>query len=162
VDTPKVREKATATGHILPIGAVAQGSGLTVETIRYYERMGLLPRPARIDGRIRRYEPAVLARLKFIARAKALGLSLAEIRELVVATTGPNGCEKVHRALAAHLEEVDRRLRELKALRETLKGYARACADALGRQSNPECPVVKSIALTETPRASAAARLHVR
>lgn len=157
-----MREKATATGHILPIGAVAQGSGLTVETIRYYERMGLLPRPARIDGRIRRYEPAVLARLKFIARAKALGLSLAEIRELVVATTGPNGCEKVHRALAAHLEEVDRRLRELKALRETLKGYARACADALGRQSNPECPVVKSIALTETPRASAAARLHVR
>ncbi len=162
MDTPNVREKVEATGHILPIGAVAQGSGLTVETIRYYERIGLLPRPVRIDRRIRRYEPAVLARLTFIARAKALGLSLAEIRELVVATTGPNGCDKVHRALAAHLEEVDRRLRELRALRETLKGYARSCADALARQSNPNCPVVESIALTEPPRASATARSHGR
>jgi len=155
-----VRAKIPSTGHVLPIGAVAQGSGLTVETIRYYERIGLLPRPARIDRRIRRYEPAVLARLTFIARAKALGLSLAEIRELV--TAGPNGCEKVHRALASHLEEVDRRLRELKALRETLKGYARACADALARQSNPNCPVVESIALAEPSRASVRARSNGR
>ena len=114
----------------------------------------------RTDGRVRRYEPAVLGRLTFIARAKALGLSLAEIRELV--TAGPNGCEKVHRALAAHLEEVDRRLRELKALRETLKGYARACADALARQSNPNCPVVESIALAEPPRASKSVRSNGR
>ena len=162
MDTPDVREKAISTGHVLPIGAVAQGSGLTVETIRYYERIGLLPRPVRIEGRIRRYEPSVLARLTFIARAKSLGLSLAEIRELVVATAGPNGCEKVHRALAAHLEEVDRRLRELRALRETLKGYARACADALAHQSDPNCPVVASIALAERPRASASARSNGR
>lgn len=157
-----MREKITATGHVLPIGAVAQGSGLTVETIRYYEQIGLLPRPVRIEGRIRRYEPAVLGRLTFIARAKALGLSLAEIRELVVATASPDGCEKVHRALAHHLEEVDRRLRELRALRETLKGYARSCTDALARQSNPNCPVVESIALAEPPRPSAKARSHGR
>jgi len=158
VDTPEVRAKVPSAGHVLPIGAVAQASGLTVETIRYYERMGLLLRPVRIEGRIRRYEPSVLTRLTFIARAKALGLSLAEIRELVVATGGPNGCEKVHRALATHLEEVDRRLHELRALRETLKGYARACADALARQSNPNCPVVQSITLKEPSRVSATAR----
>ena len=162
MDTPDVRPKAASNSHILPIGAVARESGLTVETIRYYERMGLLPAPARINGHSRRYEPAVLARLTFIARAKALGLSLAEVRELVVATSHPNGCARVHVALAAHLEEVDNRLHELQSLRRTLKQYARACADALARQSDPSCPLAESIARAKPSRAAARSRSRAR
>jgi MerR family mercuric resistance operon transcriptional regulator len=162
VDTPDVRAKAASNGPVLPIGAVARESGLTVETIRYYERLGLLPVPARMNGHSRRYEPAVLTRLTFIARAKALGLSLAEVRELVVATSHPNGCAKVHVALAAHLEEVDNRLRELQGLRKTLMQYARACADALARQSDPTCPLAESIVRAKPPRAAAGSRSRTR
>jgi MerR family mercuric resistance operon transcriptional regulator len=157
-----VRAHAASNGHVLPIGAVARESGLTVETIRYYERLGLLSAPTRINGHSRRYEPAVLARLTFIARAKALGLSLAEVRELVVATSHPHGCAKVHVALAAHLEEIDTRLRELQGLRKTLKQYASACADALARQSDPSCPLAESIARTKPARSTAGSRSRAR
>ena len=68
------------------IGEVAQQGGLTVEALRYYERMGLLPTPPRSSGGLRRYRPDVLDRVRFIKQAQTLGLSLKEIQQLTTNT----------------------------------------------------------------------------
>jgi len=134
---------STSQSAALAIGDVAHASGLTVEAIRYYERLGLLPNPHRTAGRLRRYDSAVLSRLAFIAQAKDLGLSLAQIRDIVSGTAKHAGaCKEVHRTLTEHIAAVDRKLETLAALRATLVEYQRACADALSSAADPGCPTL--------------------
>ena len=132
----------TSQSAALAIGDVAHASGLTVEAIRYYERLGLLPNPHRTAGRLRRYDSAVLS-LAFIAQAKDLGLSLAQIRDIVSGTARHAGaCKEVHRTLTEHIAAVDRKLETLAALRATLVEYQRACAEALSSAADPGCPTL--------------------
>jgi DNA-binding transcriptional MerR regulator len=91
------------------------------DTIRYYERTGLLPRPARTDGDHRRYGPADVDRLLFIRGAQRLGLRLAEIRDLIaVRDTGTCPCGPAGTLLRAHLAETDQEIARLTALRAQL------------------------------------------
>ena len=128
----------------LRIGAVAAATGLTPDAVRYYERLGLLPRPARTGGRFRVYSSDAVVRLRFIRQAKQLGLELREIRELLTPANGRRReqCARVRATLARHLTDVDARLAELKAFRRTIHGALGDCDRALRRSENISCPVI--------------------
>jgi DNA-binding transcriptional MerR regulator len=107
----------------LSVGQLAARAGVRADTIRFYERTGLLPRPARTDGDHRRYGPADVDRLLFIRGAQRLGLRLAEIRELIaVRDTGTCPCGPAETLLRDHLAETDREIARLTALRDQLTG----------------------------------------
>jgi DNA-binding transcriptional MerR regulator len=120
----------------LKIGEVAYQTGLSIKTIRYYERRGLLEQPPRTEGGYRLYGPEEVARLQFIQRAKLLGLTLEEIRELVELAVRCNEGEIVPRleeVLEAKLEEAERKMAELAAFRENLLYYRERVEDLRGR-----------------------------
>ena len=111
----------------LSISEVCEETGLSARTVRYYEEQGLLPGVRRKAGARRVYGPDELQRLRFIQHLKALGLSLAEVRELndVHAIGGSTGAmlERLDQLLERHLDEVDVRLRELATLRDDIEKY---------------------------------------
>lgn len=119
------------------IGALAKEVGLSTKAIRYYESLGLLAPPERSESGYRRYGEADVERLRFITGAKALGLSLADIQE-VLSTWGQGDkpCGHVTQLLQAKLEEVDRRIQELQGFRAALAAYV-ASGPAPGDEALP-------------------------
>jgi DNA-binding transcriptional MerR regulator len=120
----------------LKIGEVARQTGLSIKTIRYYERRGLLEQPPRTEAGYRLYGPEEVARLRFIQRAKLLGLTLEGIRELVVLAARCNEGEIVPRleeVLRAKLEETDRKMAELAGFRQNLFYYRERAEDLKDR-----------------------------
>jgi MerR family mercuric resistance operon transcriptional regulator len=120
----------------LKIGELAQLTGLSIKTIRYYERRGLLEQPPRTEGGYRLYGPEEIARLRFVQRAKLLGLTLEEIRELVGLAARCNEGELVPRleeVLEAKLAETERKMAELAAFRQNLLYYRERAEDLMGR-----------------------------
>jgi Cu(I)-responsive transcriptional regulator len=124
------------------IGTLAKATGTKVETVRWYERVGLLPAPARTSGNYRAYGPSHLARLSFI-RARDLGFSLEQVRVLLdLAEDRNRSCETVDAIAREHLTEVDRKIRDLQALRRELDGLLSQCRH--GRVS--ECRIIEALA----------------
>jgi DNA-binding transcriptional MerR regulator len=118
----------------LTVGQLASRAGVRADTVRYYERTGLLPEPRRTDGDHRRYGPADLDRLLFIRGAQRLGLRLAEVRDLLaVRDTGVCPCEPAEVLLRRHVAEIDREINRLTALRAQLAGM-------LAAMPGPGCP----------------------
>jgi MerR family mercuric resistance operon transcriptional regulator len=114
----------------LTIGELAARSGCTPEAIRYYEREGVVPRPARAgSGRYRRYTDADVERFAFLRRARELGFSLAEVQALLAFSVGDPGrsCSDVDALARAHLRQVDAKLTQLTALRDALAGVIDQC-----------------------------------
>jgi len=130
----------------LKIGELAARSGLTVDALRYYERVGLMPRARRTSGGFRVYPTAVTERLRFIKQAQANGLTLAEIRELLGFHDrgGQERCRQVQRLLARKIEELDAKVIHLQEFKRTLEGYRQEC-DRAQRQATDECPVVEQL-----------------
>ncbi len=127
------------------IGELAKTVGVTPDTIRYYEREGLLPSPQRTESGYRDYGPGVMEDLLFIKKAQALGLKLSDVREVLeISSGGKPPCEHVRATVSARLVEVEERLRELRALRATL----RETLDRLDRAPAPKagcrCAVIES------------------
>lgn len=113
----------------MKIGELSRTTGCPVETIRYYERAGLLAPPARSDGNYRRYDTTALARLAFIRRCRSLDMSLDEIRTLLALADAERGdCSAADAVIDTHLAHVGERLRELRALQEQLRAIRAACA----------------------------------
>jgi DNA-binding transcriptional MerR regulator len=111
----------------LSVGQLAARAGVRTDTIRYYERAGLLPEPHRTDGDHRRYGAADLDRLLFIRGAQRLGLKLAEIRDLLaIRDTGVCPCEPAETLLRRHVHEIDSEIARLTALRAQLTGMLAA------------------------------------
>ncbi len=103
------------------IGEVADATGVTTKTLRFYESDGLLPEPARTAGGYRDYPTEAVGRVTFIRQAQAAGLTLAQIREiLAVRDDGHQPCEHVALLVGERLQEVDRRLEELQGTRREL------------------------------------------
>jgi MerR family mercuric resistance operon transcriptional regulator len=126
----------------LTISRLAASAQVHVETVRYYQRRGLLPEPARPLGGIRRYGPAEISRLQFIRRAQAMGFSLDEIAGLLE-VQGQRACEST-RVLTEHkLADVRRRLTELRELERDLEQLVRACSDA---PAGACCPTLDRLA----------------
>lgn len=115
------QEKYTATGSSLKIGEVSKLSGVGVEALRFYERSGLLGRPARTSSGYRVYDPEVLERLDFIRRAQVLGFSLDEIKQVITERqAGHSPCAEVREIVRRRLQELDERMREMKRYRNEL------------------------------------------
>lgn len=130
------------------IGELAQRAGVGVDTVRYYEREGILPPADRAESGYRRYRPDDVARLQFVRRAKALGFTLTEIAELL-ALSGQRGADMVAMRTAAQtkLADVDTKLAELTRIRAGLHTLISACP---GHGALATCPILA--ALTQETR----------
>jgi MerR family transcriptional regulator, copper efflux regulator len=113
---------------VLSIGQLAEAAGVHVETIRYYERRGLLPEPPRSAAGYRQYGPDDVGRLEFIGRAKALGFTLSEVAELLC-DDRPGDAGSVRRVVLRKLEVIETRQRELAGVRARLTRLADICAE---------------------------------
>lgn len=112
----------------MKIGALAQATGTPVETIRYYEREGLLPPPARAENNYRLYLPAHVERLAFIRQCRNLDMTLDEIRALIQLREAPaQDCGEINILLDEHIGHVAQRIRELRALEKDLKALRARC-----------------------------------
>lgn len=139
--------KSTGAERTYRIGEVARQTGLTVEALRYYERMGLLPQAPRTAGGIRRYDHHVVARVRFIKQAQTLGLSLREIQQLVghARRRSRAACLRVRDVLMRHISDIDKRTAQLQELRRTLSSHLETCESALGHDTEPECPTLTAL-----------------
>jgi DNA-binding transcriptional MerR regulator len=114
---------------MLTIGGLAKRTGAKVQTIRYYETIGLLPEPGRTAGGQRRYGPLELDRLSFIRHARQLGFTLDAIRELLDLSDHPERpCEEADAIARRQLREVTQRIARLKALKQELERMVKECA----------------------------------
>lgn len=119
------------------IGGLARAAGVGVETVRYYQRRGLLDEPARPHGEVRRYGEDDLRRLKFIRAAQAAGFTLAEIGELL-ALSAARDHVRARELAQARVAALDDKIAELQAARTALAGLAAACAS---QRAGP-CPIL--------------------
>ncbi|MES2290934.1 MAG: helix-turn-helix domain-containing protein [Pseudomonadota bacterium] len=107
---------------------MSRATDTKVETIRWYEKAGLLPRPARTGGNYRIYGSQELVRLQFIRRARDLGFSLDQVRKLLsLSGDAQTGCASVHDTARDHIEEVDRKIANLTTLRQELAQLSETC-----------------------------------
>ncbi len=122
-------------------------SGLTPDALRYYERLGLMPRARRTAGGYRIFASGATERVRFIKQAQANGLSLAEIRQLLAFQDrgGRERCRHVHRMLGLKLTELETKLAQLQEFRTTLQGYLAQCERSLSGSADSECPVVERL-----------------
>jgi DNA-binding transcriptional MerR regulator len=110
------------------IGELAEATDTKVETVRYYERIGILPAPKRTSGNYRAYSAGHLARLSFIRRARDLGFTLDQVRALLaLADQKKQDCGTVDALAREHLADIDRKISDLKALRRELSGLIGQC-----------------------------------
>jgi len=125
------------------IGAVARRAGIGVETVRFYERQGLIGEPPRTAARYRQYPENVVARLRFIKRAKALGFSLREIDELLALRLDPRADQAdVKGRATAKITEIDAKVGDLQRMKRALAGLVRACS---GRGAARDCPILEAL-----------------
>ncbi len=133
---------------MLSIGQVARRAGVGVETVRYYEREGLLEEPPRRASGYRQYSEEVVKRLHFIKSAQKLGFSLKEITELLLLRVDTqNACEEVRQRAEAKIAEVERKLIELQRMRQALIQVASLCT---GKGPDSRCPVLDALDQQET------------
>ena len=121
------------------IGGLAQAAGVGVETVRYYQRRGLLSEPARPPGEVRRYGDEDVKRLKFIRSAQAAGFTLAEIGELIALDISDDRA-RARELAQARVAAIDDKLAELREARDALAGLANACASKRGGP----CPILRA------------------
>ena len=127
----------------LSIGTVAKRVGVTIDTIRYYEREGLLPAPVRRASGYRSYAEGTLVQLRFIRRAKDLGFTLEEIRELLALSADrQHGVKAVKRRAQQRLAAIEQRIAELQRLRDGLAQLVAACP---GHGKPEACPILRAL-----------------
>lgn len=125
-----------------PIGAVSRETGVNIETIRYYERIALMPKPDRTAGGNRQYTHDQLKRLSFIKRSRELGFSIDEIRAMLQMVDQDGvSCGEVHAMTMEHLGSVKDKIRHLKKLERALTGMAAECA----KGDVPDCPIIETL-----------------
>lgn len=128
------------------IGELARRTGVKVPTIRYYEEIGLLPSPARTEGRQRRYGEHEQARLDFIRHARGLGFEIGAIRELLALNADPSQpCAHADEIATRHLAAVEQRISQLQGLRTELRKMLKACDGG----SVADCQVLESLSLPQ-------------
>lgn len=127
----------------LTIGQVAKAANVHVETLRYYERRGLVPRPPRAPSTYRRYPEGTVARVRFVKRAQELGFSLREIRDLLSLRAAPKArCADVKRRAEAKIADIEAKLRSLRGMRRAL---GRLVAECEGKRPVSFCPILASL-----------------
>ena len=126
----------------LSIGQVACQAGFGVETVRFYERQGLLEKPPRKESGYRQYPPEAVSRLHFIKKAKEVGFSLKEIKELLLLRLDSAAtCQDVRGRAEAKILDIKQKIQALKRMKQALTDLTKACS---GRGSVSECPILQS------------------
>jgi DNA-binding transcriptional MerR regulator len=130
-------------GSDLQIGEVAAQAGVSIDTVRYYERRRLLLRAARTEGGFRLFTPEAVGRIRFIKQAQELGFSLDEIGELLT-TGGTEECRRVRDLIRTKLNEVDEKIKSMRAFRRMLAKHLDECERELKEKGEAaRCPVVQ-------------------
>ena len=122
----------------LTISHVAKTAGIGVETIRYYQRIGLIDEPLKPLSGYRVYDENILARLKFIQRAKELGFTLAEIQDLL--SLDANACDQTQDLAQRKIQVIQRKISDLQAMAAALDDLLKACQ---GNQAHAGCPIIE-------------------
>jgi MerR family transcriptional regulator, copper efflux regulator len=131
----------TSTMETIGIGSLAKRAGVSIDTVRYYERSGLLTPQARLPSGYRRYGDSQVSRLRFIRRAQELGFSLKDISELL-ALSGLRDVARVKRSAQRKLDEVERRIAALQRVRTALSELIAQCP---GHGRAAACPILKAL-----------------
>ena len=133
------RSGIEAPPRALGIGALSARAGVHIETVRYYERIGIMPKPPRTEGGHRIYDSDHLKRLAFIRRARELGFSLDEVRGLLELVDGGDlTCGEVQRTTLAHAADVRRKMADLQRMEAMLRAMAAQCEGG----DVPQCPAL--------------------
>lgn len=124
------------------IGQAAEASGISAKTIRYYEDIGLIPAADRSDGGYRIYDKHAVHTLRFIHRSRELGFSMRDIRQLLTLWQDRQRASADVKQLArAHMEELDRKLEQLRSMRQTLEHLVEHCEG----DNRPDCPILDGL-----------------
>ena len=135
---------ATIAERVMPIGTLAERTGVKVETIRYYEQVGLLPPPERSEGNQRRYGRRHVERLAFIKHARDLGFAVEAIRALLRLSDNPAmACDEAHAIAVAHRDEVRHKIARLRSLETELERIAATCS---GGVAACDCAIIEALA----------------
>lgn len=127
----------------MQIGEVAVNAGVNIQTLRYYERRGLLPKPRRRDSGYREYDSETVQLVRFIKRAQELGFTLSEVAELVqLRKIDPRRPTKVRALATAKLEDIEQKMQRLGAMRQALLGLVEECAC---RDKTPACAIIEAL-----------------
>lgn len=125
-----------------PIGTLARQSGVNIETIRYYEKIGVMPKPGRSAGGYRLYTAEHLKRLTFIRRGRELGFGLGELRDLLRLVDGhAHTCAEVRALMLEHVADIRRKIADLRRLARVMTEVSSRCTGDLV----PECPIVDAL-----------------
>jgi MerR family transcriptional regulator, mercuric resistance operon regulatory protein len=136
------RPTSASAAAAISIGVLAKRTGCKIETIRYYEKIGLLPPPARSGAGHRIFDADQLRRLRFVRRARGLGFALDEVRALLRLADGPQrSCAQARGITEGHLADVRARIADLKAMERVLSDTVRLCADG----TKPTCPIIEAL-----------------
>lgn len=127
----------------LKVGEVAKQSGVNLQTIHYYERRGLLPKPPRTGSNYRAYPEDAVLRVRFIKRAQELGFSLKEIKELLSLRASPRTrCADVRDRAQAKVQDIDDKVRTLQAMQKAL---AKLISECSGKGPVTQCPILEAL-----------------
>lgn len=133
------------SGDRLSIGKVAARTGCNIETIRFYEKEGLLPPPGRTEGGHRLYTTEMVGRLVFVRRCRELGFSMAEIRQLLSLVDGDQvSCERVKDIADQHLLDIRSKIADLRKMERTLRDLSSQCSG----DDVPQCPIIEVLQQT--------------
>lgn len=130
------------------IGEIAQQTGVSVETLRFYEKRRLLNAPPRTRGGFRLYTDDAVQQVKFIKQAQSLGLTLDDVQQLLTGRQRrPHvaSCRRVRDLLTRRIEDIDARIKELREFRRTLNEHLVACDRALAAAGDPDCPTIEAL-----------------
>ena len=137
----------------LTIGQLAKSAHVNVETVRYYERRGLLPAPARRPSGYRSYAPDAVRRIQFIRQAQHLGFTLQEVSELLRLRVAPEmSCREVKQRAEAKIADIERKIEDLRGMRQALVALAETCS---GEGPIGECPFLDALDLEACDRVEA-------
>lgn len=135
-------EITSARGQQMMIGEVSRRTGCNIETIRYYERIGVLPQPPRSKGGHRVYEESHLKRLAFVRRARGLGFTQQEVRGLLELVDGGDfTCGEIKEIALAHADEVRQKISDLQRMENVLSNMAAECDGG----TVPDCPIIDAL-----------------
>lgn len=124
------------------IGDMSRKTGVNIETVRYYERIGIMPEPDRTEGGNRQYNHDQLKRLHFVKSSRELGFNLEEVRALLKLVDRKDfTCGEVHKMTVGHLSSVKRKLADLRRLEKALKVMASECSQG----EVPDCPIIDEL-----------------
>jgi MerR family mercuric resistance operon transcriptional regulator len=136
------RQNTSPRSEHVTIGVLSRRTGVNIETIRYYERIGLLPAPLRSEGRHRLYDRDRWQQLSFVRRSRELGFSIEEIRALLgLAEQGDRSCGEVRAITEGHLADIRGKIADLQKLERVLSKLARACK----ANRMTACPVLEAL-----------------